>query len=88
MGYPFKDQPNPLSLWSILDSRGRANSTLDIFDRRNTYYKVEDSKMKVTQVADAKTLGQGIIFDVRQKYFNVLQAEKSVGVAANEVNPK
>jgi outer membrane protein TolC len=61
---------------------GTALATFTIFEWGKTAYRVGESKVKVTQSEDSKTqLVEGIVFEVKQDYIRMLNAEKNIGVA-------
>jgi len=60
----------------------QALASFTIFEWGKTAYRVGESKVKVTQAEDSKTqLVEGIVFEVKQDYLNMLNAEKNIGVA-------
>ena len=64
----------------------QALATLTLWDWKKTASKVGENKVKVTQAEDSKVqLIEGITFEVNQDYLNMLQAEKSIGVAEKAI---
>jgi outer membrane protein TolC len=60
----------------------QAVASFTIFEWGKTAYKVAESKVKVDQAEDAKTqIVEQIVFEVKQNYLNMLNAEKNIGVA-------
>jgi outer membrane protein len=60
--------------------------TLTLFDWGKTAYKVGESKVNVTQAADSKTqLIEGIIFEVKQDYLNLVTAERNIEVSEKAI---
>jgi outer membrane protein len=67
--------------WSV-----QGLATYTIFEWGRTAYRVGESKVKVNQAENSKTqLVEGIIFEVKQAYLNVLEAEKNIGVAQKAI---
>jgi len=67
--------------WSM-----QALATFTLWEWKKTAYKVGESKVKVTQAEDSKNqLIDGIIFEVKQDYLNMLTAEKNIGVAEKAI---
>jgi len=61
---------------------GTALATFTIWEWGNTAYKVGESKVKVNQAVDSKTqIIEGIVFEVKQDYLLMLNAEKNIRVA-------
>jgi outer membrane protein len=64
----------------------QALATFNIFDWGKTYYRVGESKVRVSQAENSKTqLIDGITLDVKQAYLNMLQAEKNINVAQKSI---
>jgi outer membrane protein len=64
----------------------QALATFNIFDWGKTYYRVGESKVKVSQAENSKAqLIEGITLDVKQAYLNMLQSEKNIGVAQKSI---
>ncbi len=71
----------PSDRWTI-----QTLATFTFGDWGKTAYKVGESKVKVTQAEDSKKqLIDGITFEVKQDYLNMLQAEKNIGVAQKAI---
>ena len=67
--------------WTI-----QALATFTIFDWGNTYYKVAENKVRVTQAEDLKKLViDGIVFEVKQNYLSMVQAENNIAVAEKAI---
>jgi outer membrane protein len=67
--------------WNI-----NALATFTLWEWGKTYYRVGESKVKVTQTEDAKTqLIDGITLEVKDDYLNMLVAEKNIGVAEKSI---
>jgi len=67
--------------WSM-----QALATFTLWEWKKTAYKVGESKVKVTQAEDSKNqLIDGIIFEVKQDYLNMVTAEKNIGVAEKAI---
>ena len=65
---------------------GTALATFTIFEWGKTAYRVGETKVKVTQSEDSKTqLVEGVVFEVKQDYVRMLNAEKNIGVAQKSV---
>ena len=64
----------------------QALATFTLWEWKKTAYKVGESKVKVTQAEDSKSqLIDGVIFEVKQDYLNLLTAEKNIGVGEKAV---
>jgi len=64
----------------------QALASMTLWDWKKTASKVGESKVKVTQAEDSKIqLVEGVTFEVKQGYLNMLQAEKSIGVAEKSI---
>jgi len=64
----------------------QALATMTLWDWKKTASKVGENKVKVTQAEDSKVqLVEGVTFEVKQDYLNMLQAEKSIGVAEKSI---
>jgi len=64
----------------------QALATLTLWDWKKTASKVGENKVKVTQTEDSKVqLVEGVTLEVKQDYLNMLQAEKSIGVAEKAI---
>ena len=67
--------------WNI-----NALATFTLWEWGKTYYRVGESKVKVTQAEDAKTqLIDGITLEVKDDYLNMLVAEKNISVAEKSI---
>ena len=67
--------------WNI-----NALATFTLWEWGKTYYRVGESKVKVTQAEDAKTqLIEGITLEVKDDYQNMLVAEKNISVAEKSI---
>ena len=67
--------------WTI-----QALATFTLWNWGNTYFKVGENKVKVTQAEDSKTqLIESIILEVKQDHLNMLVAEKNLGVAEKAI---
>jgi outer membrane protein len=63
-----------------------ALATFTLWEWGKTYYRVGESKVKVTQAEDAKVqLMEGITLEVKDDYLNMLVAEKNIGVAQKSI---
>ena len=61
-------------------------ATFTLFDWGKTLNRVSESKVRVTQAEIAKgQLIDAIIFEVKQDYLNLLQAEKNVGTSEKSI---
>jgi outer membrane protein TolC len=64
----------------------QALATFTLWDWKKTASKVGENKVKVTQTEDSKVqLVEGVTLEVKQDYLNMLQAEKSIGVAEKAI---
>jgi len=64
----------------------QALATLTLWDWKKTASKVGENKVKVTQAEDSKVqLVEGVTLEVKQDYLNMVQAEKSIGVAEKAI---
>jgi len=64
----------------------QALATFTLWEWGKTAYEVGESKVKVTQAEDSKNqLIDGIIFEVKQDYLNLLTAERNIGVAEKAI---
>jgi outer membrane protein len=67
--------------WNI-----NALATFTLWEWGKTYYRVGESKVKVTQAEDAKTqLIEGITLEVKDDYQNMLVAEKNISLAEKSI---
>ncbi|HSB05844.1 MAG TPA: TolC family protein [Thermodesulfobacteriota bacterium] len=63
-----------------------ALATFTLWEWGKTYYRVGESKVKVTQAEDAKVqLTEAITLEVKDDYLNMLVAEKNIGVAQKSI---
>ena len=63
-----------------------ALATFTLWEWGKTYYRVGESKVKVTQAEDAKVqLTEAITLEVKDDYLNVLVAEKNIEVAQKSI---
>ena len=67
--------------WNI-----NALATFTLWEWGKTYYRVGESKVKVTQAEDARTqLVEGITLEVKDDYQNMLVAEKNISLAEKSI---
>ena len=67
--------------WNI-----NALATFTLWEWGKTYYRVGESKVKVTQAEDTKTqLIDGITLEVKDDYLNMVVAEKNISVAQKSI---
>ena len=83
----FSDEPdlsrgvNFSDRWTI-----QALATFTLWNWGNTYFKVGENKVKVTQAEDSKTqLIDSITLEVKNDYLNMLVAEKNLSVAEKAI---
>jgi outer membrane protein TolC len=63
-----------------------ALATFTLWEWGKTYYRVGESKVRVTQAEDAKTqLLETIVLEVKDDYLNLLVAEKNLGVSQKSI---
>jgi outer membrane protein len=61
-------------------------ATFTLFNTGKTYYKVGESKVKLTQAEKARAqLIDNITLELKQSYLGVLQSEKNIGVAQKSI---
>ena len=67
--------------WSVA-----ALATFTLWDWGNTYFKVGENKVKVTQAEDSKTLLiDSVTLEVKNDYLNMLVAEKNISTAEKAI---
>ena len=76
------DQGNLLSeRWSV-----QALATFTLWNWGNTFFKVGENKVKVTQAEDSKTLLiDSVTLEVKNDYLNMLVAEKNISTAEKSI---
>ncbi len=74
-GFRFSDR------WTI-----QALATVTLWNWGNTFFKVGENKVKVTQAEDSKfRLIDSVTFEVKSDYLNMLVAEKNIGTAEKSI---